>query len=52
MSGQQMKRVSRIALAPSVLLLVVGMIVPLATTLWLSFRLYNLMNPALDGFAG
>lgn len=52
MAGYHMKRTARIALAPSVLLLIVGMIVPLATTLWLSFRFYNFMNPTLGGFAG
>ncbi len=52
MSGYQMKRAAQIALAPSVLLLFIGMIVPLAITLWLSFQFYNLMNPMEAGFAG
>ncbi|MGB3815355.1 MAG: sugar ABC transporter permease [Shinella sp.] len=52
MSGYQMKRAARFALAPSVVLLFIGMIVPLAMTLWLSFQYYNLMNPAEAGFAG
>jgi sorbitol/mannitol transport system permease protein len=39
-------------LAPSVIALLVWMIVPLAMTLWFSFRRYNLLNPAIGGFAG
>ena len=38
--------------APSVLLLLVWMIVPLAMTLYFSFRRYNLLNPMLHGWAG
>jgi sorbitol/mannitol transport system permease protein len=38
--------------APSVVLLLVWMIVPLAMTLWFSFRRYNLLNPMLHGWAG
>ncbi|MDR6759300.1 sorbitol/mannitol transport system permease protein [Mycoplana sp. BE70] len=52
MSGYQMKRAARFALTPSVVLLFIGMIVPLAMTLWLSFQYYNLLNPAEAGFAG
>ena len=37
---------------PSVAVLLLWMIVPLAMTLWFSFRNYNLLNPAVDGFAG
>jgi sorbitol/mannitol transport system permease protein len=39
-------------LAPSVILLLLWMIVPLAMTLWFSFQYYNLLNPFLTGFAG
>ncbi|WP_221178568.1 carbohydrate ABC transporter permease, partial [Pseudomonas fluorescens] len=39
-------------LAPSVLLLLVWMIVPLAMTLWFSFQNYTLLNPATVSFAG
>ncbi len=39
-------------LAPSVVLLLAWMIVPLAMTLWFSFQHYNLLNPFLTGFAG
>ena len=38
--------------APSVVLLLVWSIVPLAMTLWFSFRRYNLLNPMIHGFAG
>ncbi len=37
---------------PSVLVLLVWMIVPLAMTLWFSFRNYNLLDPTTHGFAG
>ncbi len=33
-------------------LLLIWMIVPLAMTLWFSFRRYNLLNPMLHGWAG
>ncbi len=38
--------------APSVVLLLIWMIVPLAMTLFFSFRRYNLLNPMLHGWAG
>jgi sorbitol/mannitol transport system permease protein len=39
-------------LAPSVALLFIWMIVPLAMTLWFSFQRYNLVDPTISGFAG
>ncbi|WGF88493.1 carbohydrate ABC transporter permease [Marinivivus vitaminiproducens] len=39
-------------IAPSVVVLLVWMIVPLAMTLWFSFQRYNLLNPFVTGFAG
>ncbi|MGC8524952.1 MAG: carbohydrate ABC transporter permease [Acidibrevibacterium sp.] len=39
-------------LAPSVAALLLWMTVPLAMTLWFSFRRYNLLNPMLHGFVG
>jgi sorbitol/mannitol transport system permease protein len=39
-------------IAPSVGVLLIWMIVPLAMTLWFSFRRYNLVNPMLHGWAG
>jgi sorbitol/mannitol transport system permease protein len=39
-------------LAPSVIVLLIWMIVPLAMTLYFSFRRYNLLNPMIHGWAG
>jgi sorbitol/mannitol transport system permease protein len=39
-------------LAPSVVVLLLWMIVPLALTLWFSFQRYNLVVPTIRGFAG
>ncbi len=39
-------------LAPSVGVLLLWSIVPLVMTLWFSFQRYNLLNPAIAGFAG
>ena len=38
--------------APSVVLLLVWSLVPLAMTVWFSFQRYNLLNPLIHGFAG
>jgi len=38
--------------APSVIVLLLWMIVPLVMTLWFSLQYYNLLNPAAEGFAG
>ena len=37
---------------PSIAILLVWMIVPLALTLWFSFRNYNLTDPTITGWAG
>jgi sorbitol/mannitol transport system permease protein len=39
-------------MAPSVFLLLIWMIVPLAMTLWFSFQNYNLLNPGNVSFGG
>jgi sorbitol/mannitol transport system permease protein len=39
-------------LAPSVVVLFLWMIVPLAMTIWFSFQYYNLLSPETAGFAG
>src|ERR1700760_3712934 len=39
-------------LAPSVIVLLAWMIVPLVMTLWFSFQRYNLVDPTTTGFAG
>ncbi len=38
--------------APSVIVLLIWMIVPLSMTIWFSFQRYNLLNPTISGFAG
>ena len=52
MSTLHSRGLSRLMMGPSVGLLLVWMIVPLAMTLWFSFQNYNLLNPANVGFAG
>jgi len=43
---------TRPLLAPSVILLLIWMIVPLALTLWFSVQRYNLLDPSVGGFVG
>ena len=43
---------TRLLVAPSVAVLLLWMIVPLAMTLWFSFQRYNLLDPTVTGFAG
>lgn len=52
MSTQSSRKAARLMLAPSVILLLVWMIVPLAVTLWYSFLRYNLLTPERSGFIG
>lgn len=52
MATAQTRNLSRLMVAPSVLMLFVWMIVPLAMTLYFSFQRYNLLNPANQRFAG
>lgn len=52
MATQQTRTLARAMMAPSVGLLLIWMIVPLAMTLWFSFQNYNLLNPANVSFAG
>ncbi|MDH6267451.1 sorbitol/mannitol transport system permease protein [Rhizobium sp. SG_E_25_P2] len=52
MATQQTRTLARAMIAPSVGLLLIWMIVPLAMTLWFSFQNYNLLNPANVGFTG
>ena len=37
---------------PSIAILLIWMIVPLALTLWFSFRNFNLTDPSITGWAG
>ncbi|MCC2688571.1 MAG: sugA [Rhizobiaceae bacterium] len=52
MATRQTRTLARSMMAPSVILLLAWMIVPLAMTLWFSFLNYNLLNPANVSFAG
>ena len=52
MATRQTRTLARIMMMPSVLLLLVWMIVPLAMTLWFSFQNYNLLNPTNVSWAG
>lgn len=51
--GRSRRNVNTLPLmAPSVIVLLLWMIVPLVMTLWFSFQYYNLLNPMMTGFAG
>ena len=52
MATKQTSSLARFMIAPSVILLFIWMIVPLAFTLWFSFQQYNPLNPIRDGFVG
>ncbi|MCJ8521556.1 sugar ABC transporter permease, partial [Rhizobium tarimense] len=43
MATQNTRGLARLMMAPSVILLLVWMIVPLSMTLWFSFQNYNLL---------
>ena len=45
MATQQTRALGRIAVAPSVLVLLLWMLVPLGMTIWFSFLRYNLLDP-------
>jgi sorbitol/mannitol transport system permease protein len=48
----QTRRLGRLLLTPTVALLFVWMIVPLAMTIYFSSLRYNLLNPGMEGFVG
>ena len=52
MATRQTSTLARFMLAPSVLLLFIWMIVPLAMTLWFSFQKYNPLNQIRDALLG
>ncbi len=52
MATRQTRTLARFMMAPSVVLLLIWMIVPLAMTLWFSFQNYNLLNPGNVSFGG
>ncbi|MFN5999673.1 MAG: carbohydrate ABC transporter permease [Paracoccaceae bacterium] len=52
MSTQSSRLAARLMVAPSVAVLLIWMIVPLAMTLYYSFRLYRLISPDRTGWTG
>lgn len=52
MATQSSRLAARLMVAPSVIVLFIWMIVPLAMTLWYSFRLYRLLSPDRTGWVG
>jgi sorbitol/mannitol transport system permease protein len=52
MATQNTKTLARLMMAPSVVVLLVWMVVPLAMTLYYSFQNYNLLTPMNVSFAG
>jgi sorbitol/mannitol transport system permease protein len=52
MATQSSRTAARLMVAPSVIVLFIWMIVPLAMTLWFSFRVYRLLSPERTGWVG
>ena len=52
MSAESSKKIGRVMISPAVLLLLLWMIVPLAMTVYFSFRNYNLLTPGGEEFIG
>lgn len=52
MSAESSKKIGRVMISPAVLLLLLWMIVPLAMTVYFSFRSYNLLTPGGEEFIG
>jgi len=52
MSTQSNRLAARVMVAPSVILLLIWMVVPLAMTLYYSFRFYRLISPERTGWVG
>ena len=52
MATRQTATIARWMRMPSIAVLLIWMIVPLAMTVYFSFRYYNLLNPAAGGWAG
>jgi sorbitol/mannitol transport system permease protein len=52
MATQQTRLAARLAVAPSVVVLFLWMIVPLALTIWFSLLRYNLLDPGNESFVG
>ena len=52
MSTQSSRLAARVMIAPSVAVLFIWMAVPLAMTLYYSFRFYRLLSPERTGWVG
>ena len=52
MATQSSRSAARLMVAPSVISLFIWMIVPLAMTIYFSFRVYRLLSPERNGWAG
>ena len=52
MSTTSTRAAARLMVAPSVILLLIWMVVPLAMTIYFSFRLYRLLSPDRTGWVG
>jgi sorbitol/mannitol transport system permease protein len=52
MATRQTRTLARTMMAPSVVMLLVWMVVPLALTFWFSFQNYNILRPERQSFAG
>lgn len=52
MATQQTRLLGKLAVAPSVIVLFLWMIVPLALTIWFSLLRYNLLDPGNESFVG
>ncbi len=52
MATKSSRFAARLMVAPSVIVLFIWMIVPLAMTIWFSFRIYRLLSPERTGWAG
>lgn len=52
MATHPLRTTGRFMIAPSVILLLGWMVVPLSMTLWFSFQNYNLLNPGIQNFIG
>ena len=52
LATQSSRFAARMMVAPSVVVLFIWMIVPLVMTIWYSFRVYRLLSPERNGWAG
>ena len=52
MATTHTKNAARLMMAPSVILLLAWMIIPLSMTIYFSFLRYNLLMPGTESFAG